>query len=48
MKHVRAVELDSVKSARKAKKDKLHEACERVSEIHERTFRNETECTWEA
>ena len=27
MKHMRAVELDSVKSARKAK-DKLHKACE--------------------
>ena len=31
-----AVELDSVKSARKAK-DKLHKACERTSETCERT-----------
>ena len=32
MKRVRAVESDSVKSARKAK-DKLHKVCERASEI---------------
>ena len=32
-----AVESDSVKSARKAK-DKLHKACERASETHERTL----------
>ena len=32
-----AVEPDSVKSARKAK-DKLHKACERASETHERTL----------
>ena len=32
-----AVELDGVKSARKAK-DKLHKACERASETHERTL----------
>ena len=37
MKHVRAVESDSVKSARKAK-DKLHKACGRVSESHGRTL----------
>ena len=35
MKRMRAVESDSVKSARKAK-DKLHKACERTSEICER------------
>ena len=35
MKRMRAVESDSVKSARKAK-DKLHKACERASEILER------------
>ena len=32
MKHMRAVESDSVKSTRKAK-DKLHKACERASEL---------------
>ena len=32
-----AVESDSVKSVRKAK-DKLHKACERVSETRERTL----------
>ena len=32
-----AVESDSVKSARKAK-DKLHKACQRVSETRERTL----------
>ena len=37
MKRMRAVESDSVKSARKAK-DKLHKACERVSESRERTL----------
>ena len=37
MKRMRAVESDSVKSARKAK-GKLHKACERASEIHERTY----------
>ena len=37
MKRIRAVESDSMKSARKAK-DKLHKACERVSEICERTL----------
>ena len=37
MKRVRAVESDSVKSVRKAK-DKLHKACERASEIRERTL----------
>ena len=42
MKHMRAVESDSVKSdnvksARKAK-DKLHKACERASETRERTW----------
>ena len=35
MKRMGAVESDSVKSARK---DKLHKACERVSETHERTL----------
>ena len=35
MKHMRAVESDSVKSARKAQ-DKLHKACERASENRER------------
>ena len=38
MKRMRAVESDSVKSARKAK-DKLHKACERASETRsERTL----------
>ena len=37
MKRIGAVESDSVKSARKAK-DKLHKACERASETHERTL----------
>ena len=37
MKRMRAVESDSVKTARKAK-DKLHKACERASEIRERTL----------
>ena len=32
-----AVESDSVKLAKKAK-DKLHKACERASETHERTL----------
>ena len=41
MKRVRAVESDSVKSARKAK-DKLHKACERASEIRERTLHRQT------
>ena len=35
MKRMTAVESDSVKSARK---DKLHKACERASEIRERTL----------
>ena len=35
MKRMRAVESDSVKSARKTK-DKFHKACERASEICER------------
>ena len=34
MKRIRAVESDSVKSA----KDKLHKACERASETRERTL----------
>ena len=34
---MRVVESDSVKSARKAE-DELHKACERVSEICERTL----------
>ena len=37
MKRMRAVESDSVKSARRAK-DKLHKACERTSVFHERTL----------
>ena len=37
MKRMRAVELDIVKPARKAK-DKLHKACERASEICEQTL----------
>ena len=37
MKHMTAVESDSVKSARKAK-DKLHKACEKASEILEQTL----------
>ena len=37
MKHMRAVESDSMKSARKAK-GKLHKAYERASETDERTF----------
>ena len=37
MKRMRAVESDSVKSAREAK-DKLHKACERASEIREQTL----------
>jgi len=37
MKHMGAVESDSVKSARKAK-DKLHKACERASETCEQTL----------
>ena len=39
MKRMGAVESDSVKSARKAKDTcKLHKACERASETHERTL----------
>ena len=37
MKRMRAVESDSMKSARKAK-DKLHKSYERASEIRERTL----------
>ena len=37
MKHMIAVESDSVKSAKKAK-DKLHKACQRASETRERTL----------
>ena len=49
MKRMRAVESDSVKSARKAK-DKLHKACERASETRERTMhgQNKTEYAWQA
>ena len=49
MKRMRAVESDCVKSARKAK-DKLHKACERASEICERTLhrQEQNECAWEA
>ena len=43
----------AMKSARKAKLNKLHKACERASEIRERTLhtpvgRNKTECAWQA
>ena len=46
---MRAVESDCVKSARKAE-DKLHNGCERASEICERTLQgsNKTECAWQA
>ena len=37
MKRMRAVESDSVKSARKAK-DKLHKACQRASKTREQTL----------
>ena len=37
MKRMRALESDSVKSARKAK-GKLHKACQRASETRERTL----------
>ena len=37
MKRIRAIESDSIKSARKAK-DKFHKACERASEIREQTL----------
>ena len=37
MKHMIAVESDSVKSAKKAK-DKLHKACQRASETREQTL----------
>ena len=40
-KAIRAVVSDSVKSARKTK-DKLHKACERASEIRERTLHRQT------
>ena len=40
---MRAVESDSVKSARKAQ-DKLHKAYERVSETHERTLHGQEKC----
>ena len=40
MKHMRAVESDSVKSANKAK-DKLHKACQRASETRERTLQRQ-------
>ena len=40
MKRMRAVESDSVKSARKAK-DKLHKACERALETRERTLQGQ-------
>ena len=44
MKRMRAVESDSVKSPRKAK-DKLHKACERASEICERTLHRQEQNT---
>ena len=48
MKRMRAVESDSVKSARKAK-EKLHKACERASEIRELCIgRNKTGGAWQA
>ena len=40
MKCMRAVQSDSVKSAREAK-DKLHKACERASGIRERSLRRQ-------
>ena len=50
MKRMKAVESDSVKSARKVK-DKLHKACLKghqklMSELC--IGRNKTECTWQA
>ena len=49
MNPMRAVESDSVKSARKAI-DKLHKTCERASETRERTLhkQDKTECAWQA
>ena len=46
---MRAVESDSVKSARKAI-DKLHKTCERASETRERTLhkQDKAECAWQA
>ena len=45
MKHMRAVESDSVKSARKAK-DKPVKGCQKLmSELCK--GRNKTECTWQ-
>ena len=38
MKCMGAVESDSVKSARKAAKDKFHKACQRASVTRERTL----------
>ena len=50
MKCMKAVESDSVKSARKAQ-DKLHNACERASETCEQTLHRQekkTEYAWQA
>ena len=44
MKRMGTVESDSVKSARKAK-GKLHKACERASETHERTLHGQEVAT---
>ena len=50
MKRMRALESDSMKSARKAE-GKWHKACERGSEICEQTLhtpvgRNKIDCAW--
>ena len=50
MKHMGAVESDSVKSAVKAK-DKLHKTYERASETRERTLHRQEPnklCIWQA
>ena len=49
MKRVRAVESDSVKSASKTE-GKLHKACERASEIRERTLHRQEQnrMAWES
>ena len=50
MKRMRAVESDSVKSARKAIKDKLHKPFKERQKLVSKlcTARNKTECTWHA
>ena len=47
MKRMGAVESDSVKSARKAAKDKLHKACQRPPETSEQTLHGQKQCTWQ-